>query len=214
MGRQGRWEEAAADAARSIEHQPAEHYHYHMLAPLLVVTGNRPAYDQLCRKIMATFPTSINPYGAQRMATDCLLLPGPDVDLSWADELAEIAVSRGSGETGTLPYFQACKALSSYRLARYPDAVSWAEKALGGSPPYARAHAFAVLSMANWQLGRQAEARAMLMEGEALAPHMTPERNTEKFGGSWVAWLVARIALDEAKTLIQPERPEERVQRP
>ncbi len=43
MGRQGRWEDAAADAARCIEHQPAEHYYYHMLAPLLVVTRNRPA---------------------------------------------------------------------------------------------------------------------------------------------------------------------------
>jgi tetratricopeptide (TPR) repeat protein len=117
LGRQGRWEEAAADAARCVEHQPAEHYHYHLLAPLLVVTRNRPAYDQLCQRILVTFTNTTNPYWAQRMAIDCLLLPSPEVDLHVVDKLADVAVTRGSGETVALPYFQVCKAMSSYRLA-------------------------------------------------------------------------------------------------
>lgn len=214
MGRQGRWEDAAADAARCIEHQPAEHYHYHMLAPLLVVTRNRPAYEQLCRKILATFADTINPYWAERVAMDCLLWPNPDVDLHLVDKLAGTAVSRGRGEAAALPYFQVCQAMSSYRLARYADAVSWAEKALDSSPAYASAHACAVLSMANWQLGRPADARAMLTKGEALAPKITPERGAEKFGGSWVAWLIARIALDEAAALLRSQPAENTVGQP
>jgi len=214
MGRQGRWEDAAADAARCIEHQPEEHYHYHMLAPLLVVTRNRPAHEQLCHKLLATFTNTANPYWAQRVAIDCLILPNPNVDLQWVDRLADIAVTRGSAETAALPHFQVCKAMSSYRLARFTDALSWAEKALDSSPAYASAHACAVLSMANWQLGRETDARAMLAKGEALAPNITPERGIEKFGGSWVAWLFARIALDEAAALIQPQQPEKNVNKP
>jgi serine/threonine protein kinase/tetratricopeptide (TPR) repeat protein len=214
MGRQGRWEEAAADATRCIEHQPAEHYHYHMLAPLLVVTRNRPAYEQLCRKILTTFTNTTNPYWAQRAAIDCLLLPNLDVDLQLLDKLADIAVSRGSGEASALPHFQVCKAMSSYRLARYTDALSWAEKALDSSPGYASAHACAVKAMANWQLGRQADARAMLTKGESMVPNITPERGIEKVGGSWVAWLFARLALDEAAALIQSQPTEKSLSKP
>jgi len=214
MGRQGRWEDAAADATRCIEYQPDEHYHYHMLAPLLVVTRNRPAYEDLCRKIPVTFTNTTNPYWAERMAMDCLLLPNLNVDLHWADKLADIAVTRGSGETAALPHFQVCKAMSSYRLGRYAEAVSWAEKALDGTVAYASAHACAVLSMANWQLGRQADARALLMKGETLAPNVIPERGIERVGGSWVAWLMTRIALDEATALIQSQPPEESVNKP
>jgi serine/threonine protein kinase len=214
LGRQGRWEEAAADAARCVEHQPAEHYHYHLLAPLLVVTRNRPAYDQLCQRILVTFTNTTNPYWAQRMAIDCLLLPSPEVDLHVVDKLADVAVTRGSGETVALPYFQVCKAMSSYRLARYADALSWAEKALGSPAAYASAHGCAILSMTLWQLGRESDARAMLSKGEALAPNVTPERGTEKVGGSWVAWLFARIALDEAAALIGSQAREKGVNRP
>ncbi|MGE4178937.1 MAG: tetratricopeptide repeat protein [Limisphaerales bacterium] len=214
MGRQGRWEDAAADAVRCIGHQPAEHYHYHMLAPLLVVTGNRPAYEQLCRRILATFTNTPNPYWAQRAAIDCLLVPNPEVDLQLLDKLADIAVSRGSGETSALPHFQACKAMSSYRLARYTDALSWAEKALDSTATHASAQACAVLSMVNWQLGRPADARAMLAKGEALAPNITPERGIEKVGGSWVAWLIARIALDEAAALTQSQPSKKSVSKP
>ncbi len=203
MGRQGRWEEAAADAARSIEHQPAEHYHYHILAPLLVVTQNRRAYEQLCRKILATFSNTTNPYWAQRMATDCLLLPDSGVDLRTVDALADIAVSRGSTEKDSMPYFQGCKAMASYRLGHYEEALTWGQKVLESPQAYASAYACAVLSMTNWRLGREADAHTVLAKGEALAPKITPERGVEKFGGSWVAWLIARIALDEATAVAQ-----------
>jgi len=214
MGRQGRWEEAARDSVLAMEHQPDEHYHYHRLAPLLVLTGNLPAYEQLCRNVLVTFTNTANPYWAQRIAIDCLLLPNTSVDLQLVDNLADTAVARGMGELDALPYFQVCKAMSTYRLDRYAEALVWAEKALDSSPAYASAHACAVSSMANWRLGRQDEARAMFLRGETLAPNISRVPGVENFGGSWVAWLFARIALDEAKALIQGSSIEKSVNKP
>jgi hypothetical protein len=45
-------------------------------------------------------------------------------------------------------------------------------------------------------------ARAMLAKGDALAPSM-PGHGGVDLGDSWVAWLFARISLDEATALIQ-----------
>lgn len=206
MGRQGRWEEAAADAARCVEFQPGEHYHYHMLAPLLVLSGDRRAYEQLCQAVLRRFSDTANPYWAQRVATDCLLVRDSGADLVLVDRLAERAVIQGSGETAALPHFHACKAMASYRLNRYEEALSWALKASQGSQPFATAYACAVSAMASQELGRSDEARAFLAKGEALAPHVTPSRGVETVGGSWVARLIARLALDEAKALIESSR--------
>lgn len=208
MGRQGRWAEAAADAAKCVEYQPSEHYNYHMLAPLLVVTRDRQAYDALCQKVLSLFTNTTNPYWAQRVATDCLLLPNLNVDLKRIEALADIAVSEGVGEKSSLPYFQVCKAMSCYRLGRYAETRNWAEKALEKSPTPASAHAYAILSLVHWQLGQRDEARSLLSQGEALAPNITPERGVEKVGSSWVAWLIARIALDEAAELVRAQQPE------
>jgi hypothetical protein len=57
--------------------------------------------------------------------------------------------------------------------------------------------------MAHWQLGQKDEARAALARGDALAPNISPEHDTEDLGESWVAWLMARISLDEAMELTQ-----------
>jgi hypothetical protein len=58
--------------------------------------------------------------------------------------------------------------------------------------------------MANWQLEQKSEARAALAKGDASAPGLLPEDGTRDLGESWVAWLFARISLDEATVLIYP----------
>jgi len=120
-----------------------------------------------------------------------------------ADSLADIAVSRGIGES-SLPYFQGCKALSQLRQGRLAEAIEWAEKPLNSSHVYARANAYAVLAMAHWQLGHTEQARAMLAQGDSLVPKITFVPNAQNVGGEWLAWLFTRIWLAEATTLIQP----------
>jgi tetratricopeptide (TPR) repeat protein len=201
-GRRGRWRKAAADAALALENQPTEHYRYHTLAALLAITYDQSAYDELCKRLIPKFPNPTNPFIAERIAQDCLLLPNSGVDLQLIDNLADAAVTLGSADA-SLPYFQACKAMSNYRLGRFHEAVDWAEKPTQNSTaePQARAKAFAVLAMADWQLGQRSAARDALAQGDALAPEFLPENDTSDLGESWVAWLIARISLNEATKL-------------
>ncbi len=58
--------------------------------------------------------------------------------------------------------------------------------------------------MAYWRLGEKDEAQAMLAKGDILAPSIMPLSIAEDPGNAWLAWLYARIQLDEATALIQP----------
>jgi len=202
FGRRGRWKEAAALAAVALENDPTDHYRYHTLAALLAVTHDRAGWEQTCQKLMARFRNPANPYVAERVAQDCLLLPDSAIDVAAVDKLADVAVTLGSGEP-SLPYFQACKAMSNYRLGRFSEAVEWAQKAVGAATAEAPAKgkAFAVLAMARWHLGQEGAARAALADGNAAVPEFSAEHGD--LGESWMAWLMARISLDEAATLIQ-----------
>ena len=202
MGRQGRWREAAADASLALQNQPTDHYRYHTLAALLAMTQARPAYEKVCKKLVTKFADSTNPFVAERVAQDCLLLPDSGADLSLMDKLADRAFADGNGDPA-LPYFQACKAMSNYRLENFDEAIAWGEKAAKSSVDFAQAKAYAVLAMAHWQLGQKDDARAALVRGDALAPGISPEKGAVDLGESWVAWLMARISLDEAAKLIQ-----------
>ena len=203
-GRQGRWAEATADVAFLVKLEPSEHYHYHRLATLLAISQNRPAYEQLCQKIVATYTNTANPYVDERLAQDCLLLPDSGVDLQLVDRFADLAVTLGKDESA-LAYFHSCKAMSSYRLGRFREAIEWAEKATMAPKAElpAKAKAFAVLAMANWQLGEKEPALAALANGETLSPNILPERGPVDLGESWVAWTMARVSLDEATKLIR-----------
>jgi eukaryotic-like serine/threonine-protein kinase len=203
MGRQGRWSDAIADAGLLLQLEPSEPYHYHRLAALYAISQDQLSYKQLCKKMVMTFTNMANPYVDERVADDCLLLPNADLDLGSADKYADQAVTLGSNETD-VTYFQACKAMSDYRLGRYVEAIEWANKAANSSTAevHARAKAFAVLAMADWQLGDKDAARASLIEGDALTPRISSLSGKVDLGGSWVAWLMARISLDEATTML------------
>jgi tetratricopeptide (TPR) repeat protein len=197
---QGRWKEAASDQALALEYQTSDHYHYHKMAGLLVMTRNRSAYEQLCARILATFTNTTNPYIAERMAGDCLEWSSA-VDLQVVDKLADKAVKLGKSSP-ELPYFEVCKALSVYRLGHYAEAIEWANKSLTPPSAYAQAKAYAILAMAHWRFGDKDEAKAMLAKGDALSPTIEPSDPP----GVWVAWLCARILLDEATHMVQPNQ--------
>lgn len=204
LGRQGSWREAASDATCALALQPDDHYRYHTLAVLLAKIHDRPAYEQICQNFLTRFANPINPFIAERMVQDSLLLPHSGVDLPIVDKLADTAVRLGKGDA-SMPYFQACKAMSDYRLGIFQDAIEWAKEASNSSVPEAQAKAYAVLAMAHWQLGQKDTAHAMLAEGNALVAPIQPGRDIGDMGESWLARLIARISLDEATDLIQSE---------
>jgi serine/threonine protein kinase/Flp pilus assembly protein TadD len=200
LGRQGRWQEAATSATLVVRQQ-TDHYRFHTLAGLLAITRDHSAYEQICRRSLTTFAGTTNPYVAERMATDCLLLPNSGADLASVDKLADTAVALGP-YPDLLPYSQACKAISLYRLGQFAEAVAWANKTK--SEPYAQAKACAVQAMAHWRLGQEDEARAALARGNSMARPISPTDTTPDLGAAWLAWVFARVSLDEAEMLMQP----------
>ena len=202
-GHRGRWTEASAAATRAFEHRPLIAGRYSMVAALLLKTHNRTSYDQFCKRIFAMNSTSTNVYVADAVAKSCLFAPSSEVDLKAIDRLATTAVTLGvaDGVAQYMPFFQVCKALSEYRLGHFAEAAQWAQKSVD-SPVFASWHACGILAMADWQLGKKDEARAMLARGEKLAPRIMPESIARNPANDWLAWLFARIQLDEATALI------------
>ncbi len=148
------------------------------------------------------FADTTDIYVADQVAKACLFLPSSELDLNAIGHLADTTVTRGIGDHNAMPFFQDCKALSEYRQGHYAEAVEWAQKPLKIPGIYVHGHAYAVLAMAYWQLGEKDEARAMLAKGDALDPRIMPGSVAEDPGNAWLAWLYARIQLEEATALL------------
>ena len=204
LARQGRFREAAADATLALKLHPDAHLRYHILAPLLVITDNRPAYEQHCREMFARFGTSTDINIADRTAKDCLLLPHWGVDLTKVGKLADTAISAKANDP-SMPFFEASKAMSGYRLGHFAEAIEWGEKSLNTTHDDLKAYVYAILAMAHWELGEKKQTREMLTRGNRLTPPMSPVKGVNDLGDAWGNWLFARISLDEAATLTRPE---------
>ena len=202
--RRGRWEEAATDAARSLEYQPSSSFRYSMVAALYLKTGNRSAYEQFCKKLFLQYRDTGNIFFADQVAKACLFLPASEVDLNVVGHLADTAVTLGAKDEGAMPFFSVCKGLAEYRLGHFANAAEWAQKALSSSRKDAYPHAYGVLALADWRLGKKEEARAMLAAGQKAAPRTMPPAVIEDPGTAWLVWLFARIQLDEAEAAINP----------
>jgi hypothetical protein len=130
-------------------------------------------------------------------------LPNSGVDQQLLEQLETRAVALGNGDGG-IGYFQACKALSDYRKGHFAEAAEWGEKARKSSDVFARAEASAALSMAEWRLGQKEQARDTFSEGNKLVTEISSTHGVD-LGDGWTNWVVARILLDEAGQMTQPE---------
>jgi len=202
LARRGRWKEAAADAAQVVEYCPENHESYHMLAPLLVASGDIEGYQQLCRRIVARFGGTSTLAVADRMAKDCLILSSAGVDLEPVAAMAEFAVTKGA-DASTAPFYECCKALAEYRQGHFADAVEWAERAAKNPFPYSQAEAYAILAMSQYQLKQVANARAALVNGDTVVAEHLPKLGPQRLGLDWRDWIIVHALLDEAHGLIE-----------
>jgi serine/threonine protein kinase/tetratricopeptide (TPR) repeat protein len=205
LAKRGRWSEALAAASKFVELRPDDHSGYHVVAPLLVQMGDRTAYEELCTKITARFAGATDPYTADRMAKDCLILPRPGADLKVPAELAEIAVTRGRGDAGALPFFQCCKALAEYRQGHWDTASDWAQRASAISSKYALAEACAVMGMAQFQMKQMEACRANLKKCDEVIQTQLSGRKDGEPEQDWRDMIIARALLSEAEQLIDGE---------
>jgi tetratricopeptide (TPR) repeat protein len=202
-GRNRQWKEAADDAALAFQYDSTDRGLYAMLAALLVEAKDYAGYEQFCGTLLTKFGNTTNVYVADQVAKACLFLPGKRTNADIVYHLADLPVTQGADDQLAMPYFEVCKALSEYRQEHYEKSVEWAQKPLEIAGNYSHGHACAVLAMAYWRLGKTAEARTMLARGTDLAPPEMPQNIADDPGNTWLAWLYARIQLDEASALIQ-----------
>jgi len=203
--RRGDWPGAAGDFTQVYKYQPEGWGAYSLLAALLLESHEQPRYQQLCDGLLAAYGSTTNIYVADQVAKACLLRPCPEKNLAEACRLADWTVTDGKEDRDAMPFFEVCKALSEYRQGHYEQAADWAQQPLKIPGNLSNGHAFAVLAMADWQLGKQDEARTALARGEEVAPRSMPASIAEDPGDAWHAWLFARVQLDEANALIQPK---------
>jgi tetratricopeptide (TPR) repeat protein len=204
-GRRGNWPGAAEDVTLNYKYHPDGWGLYALLAALLLESHEQARYQQLCDELLAAYGSTTNIYVADQVAKACLLAPGTEKNFDAVRRLADLPVTGGKDDQGAMPFFEVCKALSEYRRGQYDQAMKWAQQPLKIPGNLSNGHAYAVLAMAEWQLGKQDEARTVLAKGEELAPRSMPASIAEDPGDAWQAWLFARIQLDEADGLIQPK---------
>jgi serine/threonine protein kinase/tetratricopeptide (TPR) repeat protein len=203
LAKQGRWQDARTAAARMLELQPSNPSAYHLMAPLLVQTGDRRGYEDLCTSITTKFAGANDPYTADRMAKDCLILPSPGADLKVPARLAEIAVTAGRGDSSSLPYFQCCKALAELRQGRHEAAANWAQLAAKGTNPHSQAEALAITAMSHFKLGQLDKARTALISCNKVIEEKLPKAQQGSLGNDWRDWIIAHALQSEAKQMIE-----------
>jgi len=198
--RNGKWAAAAQDAARLLDGQKENNFRYHMLVPLLVATTNLPAYREACSNIVLRFCHTTNPYVADPMAKDCLILPNAGVDLKPVAEMAKLAVAQGKG-SGSYHFFQSCEALAEYRQGHWAEALEWSSACARDSFPHSQAEAYAVMAMTQCRLGNMEKARAALTNCDKVLQDRLPHYGAD-LGSDWRDWIVAHTLEKEADTLI------------
>jgi hypothetical protein len=200
LAQHGKWNDAAAVTEELGTSDPTNSDYYHMRAPLLVAKGDVEGYRRLCGEIVSRFRNTTDPYVADKMAKDCLILPSAGVDLKSVAALADVAVNRGSNAPAA-PYFKFCKALAEYRLGHYQAATNWAGHAIQGTFEYPSANAAAVMAMSQYKLNQLDNARTTLAYCNKVIEEKMPKFGQD-LGDAWPDWIIAHALLTEAQNLL------------
>jgi tetratricopeptide (TPR) repeat protein len=197
-----RWKQAAADFFKLIEFQPSNHLFYHLLAPILVESGDLQGYRRLCALIIARFARTTDPPVCERMAKACLILPSSEIDLAAVAKLAQTAVSSNI-KSGYFPFYEFARGLAEYRAGNIASAEEWMLKVLAVPYPVRDVEAKLVLAMAHQRSNRAQEARAALAAATADLETNMPKLDGKSLGDDWNDWIIARALMKEAKALIE-----------
>jgi eukaryotic-like serine/threonine-protein kinase len=198
-GRRGEWAGAISNYSVSIKIDPANHYAYHYLAPLLLQTGDEQGYLRLRDQMLHQFTATSDPIIAERISKDCLILPPAAVDLPAISRMAETAAA-AAATNSLAPYFEFVKGLADYRQKNFALVIPQLEKVAAQTSDLPRTvQAYATLAMARQELGQTEEARSALNQGLKLADARLHN------AVSWNDAIIAQRLINEAKALIGDE---------
>jgi tetratricopeptide (TPR) repeat protein len=205
--RQGKWQDAAADFRKALRQEPDNHELHHSLAPLLIQGGEVQEYLKLRQTALRRFAATSDPIVAERMAKDCLLLPIAMEARERVDTWTETAIQAGP-QHPAWRWFQLARALAEFRREQFASAVDWAQQltSSAGEDLNRDVQGFAVLAMAQHQLGQRENAASALSKASELASNHLPKPGGRDLGASWGDWIIAHTLLREARQLIASSR--------
>ena len=201
--RQGQWKEAATNYFKSLAGRPDDFEASHWLAPVLVQTGDMQSYEQLRRRMLARFGETTDPVIAERIVTDCLILPWSGPELARLEKIADAALTAGSNHWAWNS-IQFAKGLAEYRSGHFASAVDWLQAPLReqGRDLARDIETYMVLAMAHHRLGYHGYAQDALTTGLGLAAWLPSSQNDLKDWKAWNDWVIAQALMREAKELV------------
>ncbi len=198
FGRRGEWQAAVRNLNKSVTTDPTNHIAYHRLAPLLIQVGDMEGYRKHCGRALDHFGATADPVIAERIATDCLILPPPADRVEKIAKMAELAVQVGATNEAW-PYFQLVKGMVEYRQGHFSAARPWLEKVVAQPDAPARTvQANAMLAMTQYQLGQTNDARAALAEGIRIVEKKLAQIDRI----DWSDQIIAKVLLREAHQVV------------
>ncbi len=114
FGRQGHWQDVAADLKKLLELDSSDVHIHLQLATVLARTGDLESYRTHCRSIVARFSTTNDPGVLDQAAKACLLLPEAVTNLETLGQMAAKALTLGQGNPW-FSFFQMDNGLAQYR---------------------------------------------------------------------------------------------------
>ncbi len=203
--RTARWQEAVADLNKVLEQSPTNRPAYHSLSVVLAQTGDAPAYSRCCAGELARFGGTDDPFVANQIVSDCLLLP--PTNLLTQGRLPEITIASSTNHEA-IPAFALNRGLLEYRLGHFESAADWLRRSLNdpavnvAAARSCEACEYLVLAMVQHRLNRATQARESLAKGLDIVDKNGPRPEGGDLGRNWREWTTARILAREAKTLM------------
>jgi tetratricopeptide (TPR) repeat protein len=204
LGKQGRWAEAAAAAAGTIERNPDYYLAWYLRATLFLETGDQAGYRELCRAALHQFRDTTDRRAANLIAFICTMQADAVPDLGPVARLADLSLAGGRENLPMYTWHVANSALVHLRVGEY-DRAATKLAASGGSGMFEFAAKFgAVRAIAAAKLGRPAEARQALAEVKAIVERDSPDLARGQRSTGWHDWLHVRLFVREAEALLGP----------
>jgi hypothetical protein len=188
------------------------------VGPTLIAVGDMDTYRRFVQGTIARFAGTTNPVAAEQLMKASLIVPADPATVNSLEPLAKVAeqsIAGGNPASSKDIYMFAWRAfalsLFEYRRGYVTNAVTWGQRSLGYSDrrPTCVAMSHLILAMAFWQAHQPDTARSELAQGRELVEPRFPnglERIADlgnDASGYWNDWVMARILLAEATTLIE-----------
>ena len=217
---QGRWQDAAERFASLLKVDTLDDWNdvtldHQLYGTELVESGELDRYQRFRREMVANFEVSTNGRADWRILKAGLLLPADPALITALSPLARVAerdytvVSRRAGVND--PWGSISMALWKYRCGDYAAAAELCTLCLTNKNEYPVQIQTdrMLLALADWQLGRRAQAQGELELGRdvILDKFKNPPGLGNAHQGFWWDWVFAGILMREASALVATNPP-------